>query len=66
MAGLCEGGNEPPGSLKTTATGFTYASNRARGRRDAGTGSICMLKGRGGVLRQRDEGRLRAQLLRAE
>ncbi|KAJ4427289.1 hypothetical protein ANN_24907 [Periplaneta americana] len=48
---------------KLSATGFEHASNRARGRRNAGTLSICMLKGRGGVLRQRDEGRLRAQLL---
>ncbi|KAJ4448417.1 hypothetical protein ANN_10433 [Periplaneta americana] len=48
------------------ATGFEHASDRARGRRNADTGSIFMLKGRGGVLRQRDEGRVRAQLLRAE
>ncbi|KAJ4435796.1 hypothetical protein ANN_18415 [Periplaneta americana] len=24
MAGLCEGGNEPPGSLKAICTGFLY------------------------------------------
>ncbi|KAJ4431925.1 hypothetical protein ANN_20532 [Periplaneta americana] len=30
MAGLCEGGNEPPGSLK--ATGYDLATGRRRAR----------------------------------
>ncbi|KAJ4435158.1 hypothetical protein ANN_23734 [Periplaneta americana] len=70
MAGLCEGGNEPPGSLKVlgvrdaglitrslllinvlcllgillypdSAPGLERVSDRVRGKRNAGTGSIC-------------------------
>ncbi|KAJ4434187.1 hypothetical protein ANN_22735 [Periplaneta americana] len=47
MAGLCEGGNEPPGFLKAilTASGFERVSDRVRGRRNVGRCGVADVRG---------------------